>query len=51
MRIFTRISFFSLALMLFSCGGTDEKVEQVVNIYTHRHYDADKIVWKKLPRV
>jgi len=28
--------------VLFSCGGSSEQKEEVVNVYTHRHYEADQ---------
>lgn len=39
------IQFGALAAILFACGGAAE--EQVVNVYTHRHYDADNELYKK----
>lgn len=37
----------SLGAILFSCGGTTEQKEEVVNVYTHRHYEADQQLFDK----
>ncbi len=37
----------SFGAILFSCGGTTEQKEEVVNVYTHRHYEADQQLFDK----
>ncbi len=46
--------FLSIALLvaISACSGTEQKTEEateekVVNLYSHRHYDADKELYKK----
>lgn len=42
---------FTLAILLTSCGGTSENKEtetaKEVNVYTHRHYEIDKQLFKE----
>lgn len=45
---------FSLALLvLAACGSTENKKnnENVVNVYTHRHYDSDKELFSKFTQL
>lgn len=37
----------SFGAIIFSCGGTTEQKEEVVNVYTHRHYEADQQLFEK----
>jgi iron(III) transport system substrate-binding protein len=37
--------------LIFSCKNSSEKTEQVqkqeITLYTHRHYDSDKVIFEK----
>ena len=44
---------FTISLM-FSCKNSNEKIEQVqkqeITLYTHRHYDSDKVIFEKFEK-
>ena len=50
MKITTKLFVIIIAL-ISACSApkqnTEEKEEQVVNLYSHRHYDADKELYQK----
>ena len=45
------ILFLFTVLFMFSCKNSNEKTEQVqkqeITLYTHRHYESDKVVFEK----
>ena len=45
------ILFLFTVLFMFSCKNSNEKIEQVqkqeITLYTHRHYESDKVVFEK----
>lgn len=50
MNIYNRIILLIAAISLIACGKTEEKPAektQEVNVYTHRHYDTDKLLFKQ----
>ena len=50
MNIYNRIILLIAAISLIACGKTEEipeKKAQEVNVYTHRHYDTDKLLFKQ----
>ena len=40
--------------LIFSCKNSKEKTEQVqkqeITLYTHRHYDSDKVIFRKFEK-
>jgi iron(III) transport system substrate-binding protein len=44
-RISSFIKIAAISSLLFGCGGAGQ--EEVVNVYTHRHYEADNQLYKK----
>lgn len=50
MNIFNRIILLAVAIVLIACNKTDRepaKESKEVNVYTHRHYDTDKLLFKQ----
>lgn len=49
MNTLKRILLLIAPFLLFACGNKDktESEQQIVNVYTHRHYDTDKILFKQ----
>lgn len=50
MKSIYTILIASIAVLFVSCQSATTEEEKVVNVYTHRHYDADKIVWEKFEK-
>lgn len=50
MKIYKRIILLIAAISIVACGETKDKPAekaQEVNVYTHRHYDTDKLLFKQ----
>lgn len=50
MNIYNRIILLFAAISLIACGKSEEipqEKTQEVNVYTHRHYDTDKLLFKQ----
>lgn len=50
MNIFNRIILLAVAIVLIACNKADRepaKESKEVNVYTHRHYDTDKLLFKQ----